>query len=313
MEGLTPSGPLGENSNRLQVLILVGGLAVLCLALMAGAVFFLLQARPELAAQVNSLIPATRTPVPTATRTRVPEPSSTPRPPPTAVPPPTEAPPVDIQATLAVQNATATAQAERVVAAALAAQAEWPIVITDNFPADNPRGWEVGTKADEYLSVTTQLTGAAYQWKTIVDQNFAYFNFLPESGETFTDFYARVTVRFVKGADDSSYAYGLVFRSADEEYGFCGIASDGGVRVLLITGGLNLYESSSDAIRPSGPNELAVSAIGSDFVCFVNGVAVHVFSDEALTSGEIGLGVDGLNPGGESVVEFSNFEVRAAP
>lgn len=312
MESLTPSGPVGENSNRLQVLILVGGLAVVCLALMAGAIFFLLQTRPELAAQVNSLIPATRTPAPTATRTRVPEPSSTPQLPATEVPPPTQAPPIDIAATLAVQNATATAQAERIVAAALAAQAEWPTVISDTFSVSNPRGWEVGQKEDAYLSVTTALTGQAYRWTTTVAQNFAYFNFLPDSGETFADFYARVNVRFVEGVDDSSYAYGLVFRSVDESYGFCGIASDGGVRVLLITGGLNLFESSSDAIRPDDLNEVAVSAIGSDFVCFVNGEAVHVFSDEDLTAGEIGLSVDGMNPGGESVVEFSEFEVRAS-
>ena len=56
---------------------------------------------------------------------------------------------------------------------------------------------------------------------------------------------------------------------------------------------------------------IAVRAIGSDFVFQINDQVVWYLSDDSLDPGEIGLGVDALSKGGESQVEFANFEVHA--
>jgi hypothetical protein len=209
-------------------------------------------------------------------------------------------------------DATATAQAQAIADAMIATQTSWPAVITETFN-DNHLGWPVGPSEDEFIAVDTTITDGKYAWTVNPKKGGSYENLIPEAGGEFPDFYASVDIQFVRGNDDDGYAYGLVFRRVEDDYGFFGVESDGRFRVMVVhdTGIYTLIDYDAPAVLPGQPNRLTVRAIGSDFVFQINDQVVWYLSDDSLDPGEIGLGVDALSQGGEARVEFTNFEVRA--
>jgi hypothetical protein len=211
-------------------------------------------------------------------------------------------------------DATATAQAQAIADAMIATQASWPSAITETF-TDNHLGWPVGLSEDDYIAVTTALTDGKYLWTVNPKDSGSYENFVPEAGREYTDFYAAVDIQFVRGKDDGGYAYGLVFRRVENDYGFFGLQRDGRFRVLVVhdTGIYTLIDYDAPALRRGQPNRIAVRAIDSDFIFQINDQVVWYLSDDSLRvrAGEIGLGVDVMSTGGEAQVEFDNFEVHA--
>jgi len=209
-------------------------------------------------------------------------------------------------------DATATAQAQAIADAMIARQASWPAVITETFN-DNHLGWPVGLSEDEFIAVDTAITDGKYAWTVNPKKGGSYENLIPEAGGEFTDFYATVDIQFVRGNDDDGYAYGLVFRRVEDDYGFFGVERDGRFRVMVVhdSGIYTLIDYDAPAVLPGQPNRLTVRAIGSDLVFQINDQVVWYLSDDSLDPGEIGLGVDALSNGGEAQVEFANFEVHA--
>ena len=209
-------------------------------------------------------------------------------------------------------DATATAQAQAIADAMIARQASWPAVITETF-SDNHLGWPVGPSEDEFIAVDTAITDGKYAWTVNPKKGGSYENLIPEAGGEFTDFYASVDIQFVRGKDDDGYAYGLVFRRVEDDYGFFGVERDGRFRVMVVhdSGIYTLIDYDAPAVLPGQPNRLTVRAIGSDFVFQINDQVVWYLSDDSLDPGEIGLGVDALSKGGEAQVEFTNYEVHA--
>ena len=120
--------------------------------------------------------------------------------------------------------------------------------------------------------------------------------------------------RFVRGEQDNGYAYGLVFRHVDRDYGFFGLRNDGGFRLMWVYGSspYTHIEWSSDAIHtePGQVNRITVRAIGNDFVFQINDQVVWQLNED-IAAGDIGLGVDTPTRHGVSQVEFTNFEIRA--
>jgi len=208
--------------------------------------------------------------------------------------------------------ATATAEAQAIADSIIAAQASWPSAIAESF-ADNHLGWPVGLSEDEFIAVDTAITGGKYAWTVNPKKGGSYENLIPEAGGEFTDFYASVDIQFVRGKDDDGYAYGLVFRRVEDDYGFFGVERDGRFRVMVVhdSGIYTLIDYDAPALLPGQPNRLTVRAIGSDFVFQINDQVVWYLSDDSLDPGEIGLGVDALSKGGEAQVEFTDFEVHA--
>jgi hypothetical protein len=137
---------------------------------------------------------------------------------------------------------------------------------------------------------------------------------MPAKGTALGDFHASVKLKFVQGKKGDTYAYGLVFRQANRDYGFFGIEQDGSFRALVVynSGIYELYEESSAAIKTGSDqtNQIDVRAMGPDFVCLVNGQVVWRFS-ENFDPGKVGLGVDVVKKGKPAQVEFDDFEVRA--
>jgi hypothetical protein len=195
----------------------------------------------------------------------------------------------------------------------LATQAPWPLLFAESF-TDNRRGWPTGIKQDEFILVSSVITNGKYLCTVNPKQGNSYWNLFPASGKALTDFSASVNLRFVKGNDEGSYAYGLVFRHVNDDYGFFGLQKDGRFRVLVVyhTGIYQDITQSASAIRtqPGQANRIAVRALGSNFVFLINDQVVWQLTED-MAPGEIGLGVDVRSKQGEAQVEFTDLQVHA--
>jgi ribosomal protein L7/L12 len=213
----------------------------------------------------------------------------------------------------AVQKVTATAQARAVAQSILATQAPWQPLWVESF-ADNSRGWPTGLQQDEFIAVTSVITNGKYVWTVNPKQGDSYWNLIPTDGEALTDFSAAVSLRLIRGNDEGSYAYGLVFRHMSDDYGFFGLQNNGKFRVLVVydTGIYQDITQSAPAIRtqPGQANRFAVRAIGSNFVFLINDQVVWQLVED-MAPGEIGLGVDVRSKRGEAQVEFTDLQVHA--
>lgn len=213
----------------------------------------------------------------------------------------------------AFEKATATARARTVVPSILATQAPWQPLWVESF-ADNRRGWPTGTQQDEFIAVTAVITNGKYLWTVNPKKGDSYWNLIPTRSQALADFSAAVSLRFIRGSDEGSYAYGLVFRRVDDDYGFFGLQNNGKFRVLVVyhTGIYQDITQSASAIhtQPGQVNRIAVRAIGSDFIFLINDQVVWQLAEE-MAPGEIGLGVDVRTERGEAQVEFTDLQVRA--
>ena len=244
-----------------------------------------------------------------------------------AIPTATAVPTRDTQSTAASQNATATAGAKttaqavqqataetRAMAqAVIATQAPWSPLWVESF-TDNRRGWPTGVQQDEFIAVTAVITGGKYLWTVSPKKGDSYWNLIPTNGKALADFSAAVNLRFIRGSDEGSYAYGLVFRHVNDDYGFFGLQNNGKFRVLVVyhTGIYQDITQSAAAIRtqPGQANRIAVRALGSNFLFLINDQVVWQLAED-MTPGEIGLGVDVRSKRDEAQVEFTDLEVHA--
>jgi hypothetical protein len=210
-------------------------------------------------------------------------------------------------------QATATAQAQALARSIQATQAPWPPRWAESF-ADNRRGWPTSVTQDEFIYVTTAITNGSYLLTVSPRQGNSYSNMLPTNGPALSDFSAAVNLRLVRGSDDGSYAYGLVFRHVNDDYGFFGLQSNGKFRLLVVfhTGIYQDITQSAAAIQtlPGQANRIAVQAVGSDFLFLINDQAAWQMTED-MAPGEIGVGVDVRSKQGEAQVEFSDLQVRA--
>lgn len=209
-------------------------------------------------------------------------------------------------------NATATLVALVTRQAVIAAKSAWPRLISESFK-DNTLGWPIGLTKDASLAVTSSIADSGYQWTTTVTDGNSYWNLVPKKGPLLADFYTSVTIQFVTGEQGDQTAYGLVFRNVEKDYGFFGISKSGDFRILEVhhSGIYSLDQEGSNAIdtRPKQVNRIAVAAIGSDFVFFINNKVVWQMNAD-IDPGQIGLGVDALSSADEARVTFSDFEVN---
>ncbi len=209
--------------------------------------------------------------------------------------------------------ATATVGARATLQALYTAEHSWPQRVNETF-ADNTLGWPTGLTQDQYLAVTTTVAGGRYQWLTAIASSGAYTNLAPAKGPVLGDFYAAVTVQFVQGNDDGHSAYGLAFRLVNEDFGFFGIMKSGDY-LLMETHNSNVDQdeqlnSPLIATGPGATNRIAVVGIGSDFVCLINNEPVTEMGAD-IAPGQIGLGVEAVDPAKPAEVDFTSFEVRA--
>jgi ribosomal protein L7/L12 len=192
-------------------------------------------------------------------------------------------------------------------------QGSWPPASSIN-PAAPFQNWPVGLKQDDAIAVTTTVQGKNYVMTVFPKHSSSYMNIFAKDAGPLTDFYARVDLTFKQGAAGNSYAYGLVFRRVNDDYGFFGLQNDGQFKLLLVeqTGIYEQVIEKSSAIKTGAgqTNQVAVRNAGADFVFLVNGVPVWGLSKD-LAAGQVGLGVDVRVRNNTAQVQFNNFEVHA--
>jgi hypothetical protein len=158
------------------------------------------------------------------------------------------------------------------------------------------------------------ITDGSYLLTVKPKQGNAYTNLIPDKAQPFSDISAAVTVQFNQGDAGDHYAYGLVYRHVNDDYGFFGIENDGAFRVLVVyhTGIYTQIEQSTSAIRsaPGQKNRIAVRSIGSHFVFLINDQVVAQLTED-MAQGDTGLGVDVLSKGDQAQVEFTDFTIQA--
>lgn len=132
------------------------------------------------------------------------------------------------------------------------------------------------------------------------------------TGDDFTDFSLSVKARKIKGPDN--WGYGLVFRhqgDVDNTYEFA-VSGNGMYYIGKVVGGdykdIVPWTNSSDVQQGNATNELTVTASGSSITVFINGVKQTTITDNAFSSGRVGLLT-------YSDVEtaFDDFKVESAP
>jgi len=215
----------------------------------------------------------------------------------------------------AAATATAEVEAKATAQAVIAAQAGWPVVLSDSF-ANNRLGWPAGP-VEGAVSITTTVAANSYAWEAVVG-DLGYSWGFPRKPRPLGDFAASVKVKIIEGDEKGWNFFGLVFRHAGEEAGFFGINRKGEYWVKL-----RYPTSLSDTPAGFGDdsaaidsglgqiNQITVRALGDDLIFAVNDQVVTQLN-LALPPGDVGLGAewDGTSPQPVKV-QFSDFVVRA--
>ena len=215
------------------------------------------------------------------------------------------------QARAEASTATAVVLAASTPTLAVAAPAaeNWPLVVLDTFEA-NTHGWVTGTFDDQYGTGSREVAEGKYHWEATAKGQgrlwWATFN-----DRQVTDGYVAVDVSVVAG--DAYTRYGLVVRHNGKDYDLFDAGQNGKFGFYRWEGGrwtTLIGLTPSAAIDPAGVNRLAVLAQGQQFTLYVNGQQVGAATEDHLTEGYTGLALNLSQPAARAVVEFANFELR---
>jgi serine/threonine protein kinase len=203
---------------------------------------------------------------------------------------------------------TATAQAALATAKA---QEQWPLVLSDSFE-NNRNGWRTGNNTDSLGTIRRNFAYGKYIWAITATQGVVFQD--SPTMNPLSDFYATVIAHRAIGSVDASY--GVIFRSKDQNYYAFVICDCPGFQFLLRDNGTwkqLISWTKTDAIKPGQENRITVSAIGSQFVFFINDQYVAGMMDSTLPDGAIGLAAGPGRPGDQAIIEFSRLEVLTPP
>jgi serine/threonine-protein kinase len=210
-----------------------------------------------------------------------------------------------------VQNATGTAQAAPTALPTIVSAAAWPVVLTDEFAA-NDNGWHpFDTFEDDYGTRRFLLSRGRYNWE-VTPLKDIHLHDTPNIA-SLSDFLVSVDARQTSGP--ASADYGLAFRVVSDNtlYTF-NISDTGQFAVQLLYQGqwtTLVNWTPTAAVRPGESNNLKVLAVGDQFTFFVNDQEVARLGDDSVPQGRVGVAVDHFEEGVTASWEFDNFELRA--
>jgi hypothetical protein len=206
-------------------------------------------------------------------------------------------------------TAEALARSTPTVAVAAPVAEAWRLIVLDTFDA-NLHSWPTGNFSDQYGAGSRQVADGVYRWQASAGQGgrlwWATYNDLSAA-----DCYAAVDVSVVAG--DTHTRYGVVLRHNRKDYDLFDVGQNGkygfyrweaGAWTTLI--GL----TDSTLIDTSGVNRLAVLAQGSQFTLYINGVQVASAAEDHLRQGYTGFALNLSQQAATATVEFDNFELR---
>ena len=178
---------------------------------------------------------------------------------------------------------------------------------TETF--DDPGSWRVESSGD----VAGEVRDGVFNFLINADELTSWTT----AGENFSDGIYTVEATQVAGSDNN--AYGMLFRVDDEKDDFYAfqISGDGFVWIGRYRDGgaaeaepiVNDWWFESPVINQgNATNKLSVRAEGQNFIFYINDQEVGRVTDDAFSSGDIGLMVRTLGLGGVNI-QFDNFTV----
>jgi hypothetical protein len=175
----------------------------------------------------------------------------------------------------------------------------------------NANGWNITDQpiTNQFATVSERIGAGKLHVEAKAAQNVSY-KFFPKM-PALSDFDLTVQGQRLSGATNAPY--GLIFRlDSNGNYYMFAISDTQQFGVWLYQGQWTtlINGTGSDAIQPGAVNHLAVIAQGSHCSFFINNQQVGALDNNQVSTGLAGVAIE-LSAGDQSVLEFSNFQLRA--
>lgn len=190
--------------------------------------------------------------------------------------------------------------------------ADWAAVMCDSFDR-NLHAWDVGIANLDVATLDRTVAGGAYRWN--LDARRPLLAWSSPAFGALADFYAAVDVRLSSGLTDG-VDFGLALGARDVGNMLLFLVSP--IRGVTLRRGLGEASNaivdwtSVPDLRPNDWNRLAAKSSGPNLSLYVNGRLVGAASAGIAGERQFSIAAQARQPG-QFVVEFDNFEGRAAP
>lgn len=191
--------------------------------------------------------------------------------------------------------------------------ASWPTLVFDNF-SSNENNWLVGNHTSRYFAPLKQVVAEGrYRWEAEVSLastiTTAWLMDYPV-----TDFRLTANGKHITGSREGS-SWGVIFRIQDNHNFYWFHVTDSQKFALSVQREgkwRNVVDwSKTQAIKPSGVNQVEVIGRDSRFVCLINGQTVSEVEDDTFRAGFAGLAIEAYVPGETIAYDFMDLVLRA--
>jgi hypothetical protein len=183
--------------------------------------------------------------------------------------------------------------------------------ICDTFDS-NVNGWRVGEYKNSDINEKLGISNGAYVWHIECNNN----NYgcigasLPNRASPMSDFYLEVDIGRIDESIDMEY--GIRFRDGGRNY-YEFIVNEENQKYFVGSyyGGVYeywIYAQTAPMLKPNEVNRLAVQAIGTRFVFYINNEIVGELENDNLAVGIAGV-VANFTKSGEGTMQIDNFSV----
>lgn len=195
----------------------------------------------------------------------------------------------------------------------VAEDAQWTTFLLEAFTS-NENSWLVGSQESEFFTPLTQtIAEGRYRWEGQVGRPYS-MSTAWLAAYNVSDFRMAVNGKHILGSKAGS-SWGIIFRVQDNRnYYWFRMLDNQLFAVSIVQDGQ--WQSLEDwtrtnAIKPSGVNQLEVMASGERFTFSINGQVVSEVDDVVFSQGRVGIAIEGYTSGENIVFDFLDVSLRA--
>jgi len=182
--------------------------------------------------------------------------------------------------------------------------------ICDTFDT-NVNGWGVGEFKIGDINENSEISNGAYIWYIeCINNNFGCYHLAyPNKVSNISDFYLSADIGRIEGPIDMEY--GVRFRDDGQNYYEFLVSDTQKYSVNLWNDGefeFLIFDQTGSLLKPNEVNRLAVQAIGTRFVFYINNEMVGELENDNLPGGIPGL-IARFHNSGEGTLQIDNFGV----
>jgi hypothetical protein len=190
---------------------------------------------------------------------------------------------------------------------------QWNTLLFDDFMS-NDNNWLVGTQSSEYFDPMSRvIADGRYRWQADVSRDSSISKVWLGEYKV-SDFHLVANAKHIAGTRAGS-AWGVIFRVFDNQnYYWFRMTDTKFFAVSVAEAGQwrDVVEwTRTEAIKPSGVNQLEVIALADHFIFLINGQIVREVDDRRFSQGLVGLAIEGYVRGEKTTFDFLDFTLRA--